>query len=123
MLPAPARLRRSEDFRTTVRHGVRAGRPTLVVHADLVEHVVPEDDPLPAQVGFVVSRRVGNAVTRNRVKRRLRHLAAARLEQGARSDLRVVVRALPAAATRPERLQEGFSQAWRRALERLEAGT
>lgn len=123
MLPAPARLRRSEDFRTTVRHGVRAGRPTLVVHADLVEHVVPEDDPLPAQVGFVVSRRVGNAVTRNRVKRRLRHLAAARLEQGARSDLRVVVRALPAAATRPERLEEDFLQAWRRALERLEAGT
>ena len=28
----------------------------------------------PARVGFVVSKAVGNAVIRNRVKRRLRHL-------------------------------------------------
>lgn len=51
----------------------------------------------PARAGFVVSKAVGNAVYRNRVRRRLRHLVAARLEVlPAGSTL--VVRALPAAA-------------------------
>ncbi|MGH3621425.1 MAG: ribonuclease P protein component, partial [Sciscionella sp.] len=33
MLPASARLRHSDDFRSVVRRGRRAGRPRLVVHA------------------------------------------------------------------------------------------
>ena len=53
--------------------------------------------PAPPKVGFVVSKAVGPAVTRNRVKRRLRHLARARTGAlPARGML--VVRALPAAA-------------------------
>ena len=62
-------------------------------------------DPLdhPARVGFVVSKAVGGAVIRNRTKRVLRHLVAARLTRiPAGCDL--VVRANPAAAgaTTPE---------------------
>ena len=54
-------------------------------------------DPGPTRVGFVVSKAVGDAVTRNRVKRILRHALAARLaEIGDDQDL--VVRALPAAS-------------------------
>jgi ribonuclease P protein component len=56
----------------------------------------PGDGP-PPQAGFVVSRAVGNAVTRNRVRRRLRHLLAPRLAT-LPPGTRVVVRALPAAA-------------------------
>ena len=48
-----------------VRSGVRVGRPTLVVHA------LAKQSP-PSRAGFVVSKAVGNAVTRNRVKRRMR---------------------------------------------------
>lgn len=49
-------------------------------------------------VGFVVSKAVGNAVTRNRVKRRLRALTAERMSTiGA--DCGLVVRALGPAAT------------------------
>lgn len=48
------------------------------------------------QVGFVVSKAVGNAVVRNRVKRRLRHLVVPHLPELV--GLQVVVRALPAAA-------------------------
>ena len=48
-------------------------------------------------VGFVVSRSVGGAVTRNRVRRRLRHLVRERLDALPGNSL-VVVRALPAAA-------------------------
>ena len=56
--------------------------------------------PAPAQVGFTVGKAVGNAATRNRVKRRLRHLTrehlAALEELPGRAAL--VVRALPAAS-------------------------
>lgn len=46
---------------------------------------------------MVVSKAVGNAVVRNRVKRRLRHLARERLAVLPGSAV-LVVRALPAAA-------------------------
>lgn len=48
-------------------------------------------------MGFVVSKAIGNAVMRNRVKRRLRHLARERLTSLPGSAV-LVVRALPAAA-------------------------
>jgi ribonuclease P protein component len=115
VLPASARLRRREDFSRVVRSGRRVGRGTLVVHvAGAGLGRVPagtrsgEDSPggsspasgHPARAGFVVSKAVGPAVTRNLVTRRLRHLLRDRLDLlPAGADL--VVRALPAAATRP----------------------
>ena len=91
VLPAQARIRTPDDFRATLREGVKAARPSLVLHAR-------RRDESPSRAGFVVSRAVGGAVVRNRVKRRLRHLAAAALPQ-LPMPLDVVVRALPAAAT------------------------
>ena len=52
----------------------------------------------PARVGFVVSRAVGTAVVRNRVRRRLRHLARGYLGSLPGGSL-LVVRANPRAAT------------------------
>ena len=57
----------------------------------------PAEEPDAPQVGFVVSRAVGDAVTRNRVKRRLRHLVRERLGSLPPAGL-LVVRALPASA-------------------------
>lgn len=54
------------------------------------------------RVGFVVSKAVGDAVTRHRVARRLRHLMRDRLETLPAGTL-VVVRALPPAATASSR--------------------
>ncbi len=51
----------------------------------------------PARVGFVVSRSVGGAVVRNRVRRRLRHLVRERLAELPVGSV-VVVRANPPAA-------------------------
>jgi ribonuclease P protein component len=63
----------------------------------LVVHVRTSAQTHPARAGFVVGRVVGPAVTRNRVRRQLRHLTAARLDQfAAGTDL--VIRATPAAA-------------------------
>ena len=56
------------------------------------------------RVGLVVSKAVGNAVTRHAVSRRLRHTAGRVLDDAEmagtlRPDLSIVLRALPAAAT------------------------
>ena len=94
MLAAAQRLRRSNEFAAAVRGGRRAGRGSLVVHYLLDEPALAST----ARAGFVVSKAVGNAVVRNKVRRRLRHLVRpllADLPAGAS----VVVRALPSAAT------------------------
>lgn len=103
-------MRRSEDFRRTVRGGVRVGRPTLVLHAAAATDQV--------QVGFVVAKTVGDAVTRNRVRRRLRALAAAEVPRTP-GPVSVVVRALPRAATAPDEVPADFASAWPQALAKL----
>ena len=68
--------------------------------------------------GLVVSRAVGPAVVRNRVKRRLRHLLAPRLA-ALPPGARLVVRALPAAASaRSTELGRALDDALARAQER-----
>lgn len=91
MLPAASRMRRSRDVEHAVRRGLRSGRSRLVVHLA----VVPDGGP--ATAAFTVSKAVGTAVVRNRVRRRLRHLVAARLDRLPAGG-RLVVRALPPAA-------------------------
>ncbi len=93
MLPSAARMRRRTDFSAAIKSGSRAGRPLLVGHL-LVRRGIAE----PARVGFTVSRAVGPAVVRNRVKRRLRHLAAGYLQSLPEGSL-LVLRANPQAAT------------------------
>jgi ribonuclease P protein component len=91
VLPRAHRLTASGDFRRATREGRRAGSRTLVAH------LVVTEDASPVRIGFVVSKAVGNAVTRNRVQRRLRHLAREHLASLPGSAV-LVVRALPAAA-------------------------
>ncbi len=118
-------MRSSEELRQAVRHGVRMGRPTLVVHATAVQgdHSGETESVADAdvRVGFVVSKAVGNAVTRNRVKRRLRHLATAELAVTP-PGTRIVVRALPRAATNPNELPADLGKAWEKAVHRLREG-
>lgn len=92
MLSSAHRLTDGASFREAVRTGRRSGTRTVVVH--LASRSVPDRAP---QVGFVVSKAVGNAAVRNRVKRRLRHLAREHVSSLPGSAV-LVVRALPAAA-------------------------
>jgi len=93
MLPAAARMRRRADFDAATRSGSRAGR-SLVSGNLLVE---PDSDR-PPLVGFVVGKAVGAAVVRNKVRRRLRHLARGYLRTLPGGSL-LVLRASPRAAT------------------------
>lgn len=59
--------------------------------------VVSTGDQLPARFGFVVTKKVGNAVRRNLVRRRLKAAARELVDSGF-SGADVVVRALPVSA-------------------------
>ena len=109
-------MRSSEDFSLAMRQGSRAGTTTVVVHLAL-----PDNPPgHQALVGFVVSKAVGGAVVRNRVKRRLRAMLAARVGDFP-DGARVVVRALPASAgVTFEELERDLSSALKRAGRRRE---
>jgi ribonuclease P protein component len=95
VLPARHRLRAAADFSATVRGagGARSGGRLLVVHARDRADLVTSGP----RIGFVVSKAVGGAVTRNRTKRVLRHLVADRLP-GIPTSLDLVVRANPASS-------------------------
>ena len=93
MLPAAARMRRRAEFSAAIRGGSRAGRTALAGHL-----LVRRSSDEPPKVGFIVSRAVGKAVVRNKVRRRLRHLAAGYLHALPGGSL-LVLRANPPAAT------------------------
>ena len=95
MLPRSHRLHRSADFATVVRQGARKGRRTMVVHAHVDSSDVRVGGP---RFGLVVSKAVGDSVTRHRVSRRLRHIAGELLAD-VDQDLMVVIRANPASAS------------------------
>jgi ribonuclease P protein component len=82
-------MTRSTEFGATVKHGLRAAQPDIVVH---VRRVI--GDLQGPRIGLVVAKSVGNAVQRHRVARRLRHVVLAVLGDLDPAD-RVVIRALP----------------------------
>lgn len=76
-----------------------------------------QNPPETTRVGFVVSKKVGNAVVRNRVKRRLRHLVSPLV---APFPADVVVRARPAAAVAGPKLADDVATAWARAFRKAQ---
>jgi ribonuclease P protein component len=64
---AADRLHRSAEFLRLQRNGVRFQSPHFVLYAGSLDN-----EPTRSRLGVTVSRRIGNAVVRNRVKRRVR---------------------------------------------------
>jgi len=71
------RLKRRQDF-------VAAARAQYAAMPGMVVQMRARGDDGAARVGFTATKKIGNAVVRNRVKRRLRELARLRLEPAAR---------------------------------------
>ncbi len=68
-------MRESADFRLVKDQGRSLAAAEFVL---AYLFVAPDQGP---RIGVIASRRVGGAVQRNRVRRRLRHLAANQLEE------------------------------------------
>src|SRR3546814_18553239 len=65
------------------------------------ERQQPREDEPAVRVGFTASRKIGNAVARNRARRRLRAVAAAGLPQHAAQGTDYVLSARAGRGTRP----------------------
>ena len=91
------RLKARAEFLRVAATRIRAVRPGLVLQA------APQngDGAAPLRVGYTASKRVGNAVARNRAKRRLRAAAAAVLPQRGQPGADYVLIARGETGTRP----------------------
>ncbi|WP_301925334.1 ribonuclease P protein component [Corynebacterium glaucum] len=116
MLPRPHKLASSDDFRQVMKRGVRAGSSTLVVHLYARDDLVIQGGP---RFGLIVSKQVGNAVTRHAVSRKLRETVRGGVDKLERNH-DVVVRALPGAATATSaELERDYAKALSKALRKL----
>ena len=91
------RLSRSRDFDAVYRHGRSVSTRFLTLY-----WFAREDEPGEPRLGLAVPKAAGNAVVRNRIKRKLREIWRAKLDGGgvpSTNDYVLVVRAgLPEAA-------------------------
>jgi ribonuclease P protein component len=70
MMPAPpGRLKRRAEFLRVAARGRK-----VPVHGLVLQALAREDDA-PARLGFTVTKKIGNAVVRNRTRRRLKEAA------------------------------------------------
>ena len=74
-LAATGRLTRRADFQRAAAKGRKAPMPGLVLQ------VLPRGDAGPVRLGFTVTKKIGNAVIRNRTRRRLKEAARLVLAQ------------------------------------------
>jgi ribonuclease P protein component len=107
------RLRKRREFEECYASGVRvSGRLLQVFLRSSVEG--------PPRIGISVPKRVGSAVVRNRVRRRVRELFRRHRDLFRKKTAALVVHARPEAARAPfEDLESDYRQTVRRALERL----
>lgn len=87
MLARENRLLSADDFRVVLRRGRRITAGSMVV--SILATVDAQ-----ARFGFVVTKKVGNAVNRNRIRRRMKAIAR-ELVDGGLAGVDVVVRAAP----------------------------
>lgn len=84
MLAKANRMSSSEEFAFTTKNGAKANSGSLT------GFLVKTLNHQPPRFGFIVSKKIGGSVTRHRVTRQLRHLAAPWVEKTPDSSLVVV---------------------------------
>jgi ribonuclease P protein component len=108
MAPTPERLTQRSDF-------LAAATGSKVPTAAFVLQARKREDPGPVRVGFTVSRKVGTAVERNRVRRRLKEIVRLSAATGLPPGHDYVLIGRRAALSLPfEQITEDFKRALRR---------
>ncbi len=102
------RLLRRAEFTRTMDAGTKVVTPHLVL-------IGRRNDETLSKIGFIVSKKVGSAVIRNLVKRRLREIFRTRLHKPQGLDLVVIARGLAAEADFDE-----VARSFHSALDRLQ---
>lgn len=92
MLAKVNRIAKADDYRSVVRRGRR------VVSGSTVSYIRMNPNGGPPRFGFIVAKTVGNAVVRNRVRRRLKAASFSALSRVS-DGTDIVFRALPPAST------------------------
>ncbi len=93
---APQRLKRRAEFLRVASKGRKAAVHGLVLQA------LPHAEPgAPARLGFTVTKKIGNAVVRNRTRRRLKEAARLLLAEHPISGVDVVLIGREATRSRP----------------------
>ena len=113
------RLSRSRDFDAVYRKGRSVSTRYLVVHAFPREEDSGAEGP---RLGLAVSRKVGGAVVRNRLKRRLRAAFEELAPEAARPDADYVLSARPGLAEATEERGAGWLREQVAEALRLSAG-
>jgi ribonuclease P protein component len=108
-LAGPGRLTRRAEFLRAAAKGRKAATTGVVVQA------LPREDHGPARLGFTVTKKIGNAVIRNRTRRRLKEAARLVLDEHPVSGVDLVL--IGRGATRG-RSFVGLQEDLRRALAR-----
>jgi ribonuclease P protein component len=90
-----ARLKKRAEFLAVASKGAKAPMPGLVMQ------LMPRADDQSFRVGFTVTKKVGNAVVRNRTKRRLREAVRLGLDAEAYTGFDMVVIGRAGTADRP----------------------
>ena len=100
MAPLPRLTRRAEFLKVAAAHRKWVA-PGLILQAAQAPEADDEATPAAWRVGFTASRKVGNAVARNRARRRLRAVSAAVLPAHAAMGHDFVLIARTGTLTRP----------------------
>ncbi len=93
--PAPIRLQRRAEFLRVASRGRKAAVHGLVLQA------LMRADEGPARIGFTVTKKVGNAVIRNRTRRRLKEAARLLLQERSVASVDLVVIGRDSTRARP----------------------
>jgi ribonuclease P protein component len=122
IMSQPPRLKRRAEFLAVAGKGAKAPMPGLVLQ------FMPRQDDAPFRVGFTVTKKVGNAVVRNRTKRRLREAVRLALNPDLERGFDIVVIGRDKTADRAftdliEDVRRGLARARRHAAAPGHAGT
>lgn len=93
MLPKKNRMKKTENFKFTVKSGTRIKSRNIVLYG------IKTDKQQETKIGFIVAKSVGNAAKRNKVKRRLRAISKKILEKFPENNF-FVLRALTDSANK-----------------------